>query len=449
MSQPKIISSNGTAIEASAVGKTGAPPEHQVDQTANSAHAEKRIYFPREDGSRIPYEVYSSLEVYQLEQERIFRGPIWSFVALEAELPHLNDFKSTFVGDAPVVVTRDADGILSAWVNRCAHRGAIVCRAARGNARSFACAYHQWSYDCRGNLRGVPFRNGVKGAAGMPADFDPKEHGLEQLRVESYRGIIFATFSDRAPSLTDYLGVQMREWLDRIFHKPITYLGCTRQYSKSNWKLYTENVRDPYHASLLHPFFSTFNLVRASTPCKQISDDRGLHHCAMAFHSEDSSGGTPYAEGKIASFREDLRLEDSSILANVREFEDEANIQIQFIFPQLVVQQIQNSLAVRQLLPKGPRSFELIFNFFGYADDTSEMVMHRIKEANLVGPAGLISMEDTYATELVQSGTAGAGDVFSVADMGRDASDEDHAHSVISEKPVRRFWRAYQEVMGL
>ncbi|MBV8134857.1 MAG: Rieske 2Fe-2S domain-containing protein [Deltaproteobacteria bacterium] len=420
-----------------------------MNQTANSGQTEKLVYFPREDGSRIPYEVYSSPEVYQLEQERIFRGPIWSFVAMEAEIPLPNDFKGTFVGDAPVVVTRDADGILSAWVNRCAHRGAIVCRAARGNARSFACAYHQWSYDCHGNLRGVPFRNGVNGKAGMPADFDPKEHGLEQLRVESYRGLIFATFSDRSPSLAEYLGPQMCERLDRIFHKPVTYLGCTRQYSKSNWKLYTENVRDPYHASLLHPFFSTFNLVRASTRVAHLFDQGGLHHCVMLYQTEDASSGAAYAESKIASFKEGLRLEDTSILANVREFQEEANFQIQSIFPQLIVQQVQNSLVVRQLLPKGPQSFELIFNFFGYSDDTPEMVMHRIKEANLVGPAGLISMEDTFATELVQFGTAGAGSAFSVADLGRDAADSENARSVISEKPVRRFWCAYREVMGL
>jgi anthranilate 1,2-dioxygenase large subunit len=420
-----------------------------MNQTANPTQTKKRVRFPREDGSRIPYEVYSSLEVYRLEQERIFRGPIWSFVAMEAEIPHPNDFKSTFVGDTPVVVARDGGGLLSAWVNRCAHRGAMVCRAARGNARGFTCAYHQWTYDCRGNLRGVPFRNGLKGIGGMPADFDPKEHGLEQLRVDGYRGLIFATFSDRSPSLADYLGPQMCERLDRIFHKPTTYLGCTRQYSKSNWKLYTENVRDPYHASLLHPFFSTFNLVRASTRIEHIFDDGGLHHCVMLFQTEDTSGGAAYAESKIESFKEGLRLEDSSILANVREFQEEANFQIQSIFPQLVVQQIQNSLAVRQLLPKGPQSFELIFNFFGYSDDTPEMIEHRIKEANLVGPAGLISMEDTFATELVQFGTAGAAGALSVADLGRDASDTENAGSVISEEPVRRFWRAYQEVMGL
>jgi anthranilate 1,2-dioxygenase large subunit len=155
------------------------------------------------------------------------------------ELPNPGDFKSTFVGATPVVVTRNDESSLSAWVNRCAHRGAMVCRAARGHARTHICAYHQWSYDTRGNLRGVPFRRGLKDSPGMPADFDAKDHGLQQLRVESYRGLVFASFSDRAPSLYDYIGPQMRSGIDRIFHKPIVYLGCTRQFSKSNWKLYT------------------------------------------------------------------------------------------------------------------------------------------------------------------------------------------------------------------
>jgi len=420
-----------------------------IRHPTNGAQAEQLVYFPRADGSRIPFEVYRSPEIYNLEQERIFRGPVWSFVALEVELPNPGDFKSTFVGDTPVVVTRNLDGSLSAWVNRCAHRGAMVCRSARGNARSHICAYHQWSYDTRGNLRGVPFRNGLKGMSGMPADFDLKEHGLEKLRVDNYRGVVFATFSSSAPSLYDYLGPQMRPGIDRIFRKPIMYLGCSRQYSKSNWKLYNENVRDPYHASLLHPFLSTFNLNRATTRNEQLSDARGLHLCTMIFDTDDASGGAAYKDSKIASFKDSLRLEDASILANVKEFDEEANIQIQSIFPQLVVQQILNSLVARQILPKGLTNFELIFHFFGYTDDTPEMRVHRVKQANLVGPAGLISMEDTLATELVQSATATSGDCLSIADMGRDALEKEQVGSMISENPVRRFWRGYQELMGL
>jgi anthranilate 1,2-dioxygenase large subunit len=418
-------------------------------ESTNGFSSEKLVYFPRVDGSRIPFKVYSSPEIYQLEQERIFRGPTWSFVGLEAEIPRSHDFKSTFVGDTPVVVNRNDDGSLSVWVNRCAHRGAMVCRMARGNARTHICAYHQWSYDTRGNLRGVPFRNGIKGLSGMPADFNPEDHGLQKLRVESYRGLIFATFSERMPSLYDYLGPAMCQGFDRIFYKPIAYLGCTRQYSKSNWKLYVENVKDPYHASLLHPFFSTFNLVRATTRSEQTSDQRGLHSCVVLFHTEDASAGAAYKDKKIASFKEGLRLEDASILANLSEFDDQADFQIQSIFPQLVIQQIQNSLAVRQLLPRGPENFELIFHFFGYVDDTPEMRMHRIKQANLVGPAGLVSMEDTLATELVQFGTAGGSDALSVADMGRAAPGKEHAISTISENWIRRFWCAYRELMGL
>ena len=112
-------------------------------QSSVATQAEKLVYFPRSDGSRIPYKVYSSPEIYRLEQERIFHGPVWSFLALEVEIPHPGDFKSTFVGDMPVVVTRNADASLSAWVNRCAHRGAMVCRAARGNAKTRQMSQYQ------------------------------------------------------------------------------------------------------------------------------------------------------------------------------------------------------------------------------------------------------------------------------------------------------------------
>ncbi len=175
---------------------------HYRPKDANDAD----VRFPHDDGSRVPYKVFSSQAVYDREQERIYRGPTWNFVALEAEVPNAGDYKSTFVGDTPVVVTRLEDGGLAAWVNRCAHRGASVCRKSRGNATSHTCVYHQWSFDNSGNLLGVPFRRGQKGMTGMPADFNPKNHGLRQLRVDSYKGLVFASFSDEVAPLPDYLG---------------------------------------------------------------------------------------------------------------------------------------------------------------------------------------------------------------------------------------------------
>src|SRR5215510_15657515 len=117
------------------------PSENRMNNvpelTTNEAKTVKTSCFPRADGSRIPYEVYSSPEIYELELERIFRGPTWSFVALEAEVPNPGDFKSTFVGATPVVVTRNEHGSLSVWVNPCAHRSARVCHKVYGNAQTY------------------------------------------------------------------------------------------------------------------------------------------------------------------------------------------------------------------------------------------------------------------------------------------------------------------------
>lgn len=418
-------------------------PEAPIDRADSSD-----VRFPRDDGSRVPYKVFSSQAVYEREQERIFRGPTWSFVALEAEIPKPGDFKSTFVGDTPVVVTRGEDGALAAWVNRCAHRGAQVCRKARGNASSHTCVYHQWSFDSRGDLLGVPFRRGQKGMAGMPADFDPKNHGLRKLRVDSYKGLVFATFSDEVAPLPDYLGAQMRPWIDRIFHKPIEYLGCTRQFSKSNWKLYFENVKDPYHASMLHLFHTTFNIFRVGMKARSIPDaTHGLHSIiTMTKTQDDADTASAYKQQNIRSFDEGFSLEDDSILGLVSEYDEDTTNHIQPIFPQLVIQQIHNTLVARQLLPKGPKNFELIFHFFGYADDTPELRDLRIKQANLVGPAGYISMEDTEATELVQRGTVRDANAASVIEMAR--GNPDQQDTAITESLIRRFWVGYQQLMG-
>lgn len=399
------------------------------------------------DGSRVPYGVFSSAEVYALEQERIFRGPTWNFLGLEAEIPAPGDFKSTFIGDTPVVMTRREDGNLAAWVNRCSHRGAMVCRSLKGNAKSHSCVYHQWNFDLEGNLQGVPFRRGQKGQAGMPPDFKPADHPLRKLRVDSFCGLVFATFSDTVEPLADYIGPVMGPYVERVFCKPVEYLGCTRQYSKSNWKLYFENVKDPYHASLLHLFHTTFNIFRAGMDARCVTDGKhGLHSIILALKSDVGDTASSYKEQNIRSFDENFALEDTGLLALVPEHEPLASNHIQPIFPQLVVQQIHNTLVARQVLPKGPDHFELIFHFFGYADDTPELRALRIKQANLVGPAGFISMEDTEATELVQQATIRDPNATSVIEMAKHAPDQEN--TLITENLIRSFWRGYRTLMG-
>jgi len=196
--------------------------------------------WPQEGLIRVPYWVFHDPDIYRLEEERIWRGPTWSFLALDAEIPRPFDYKNTFVGETPVVVTRAEDGSVHAWVNRCAHRGALVCRDLYGNTQTHTCVYHQWSFDTKGDLVGVPFRRGIAGKGGYPKDFDLKDHGLTRLRVASFGGIIFGTFSTETPPLEAFLGQIMCANIQRVMRKPLRILGHSRQYIFSNWKLYSE-----------------------------------------------------------------------------------------------------------------------------------------------------------------------------------------------------------------
>src|SRR6202047_88872 len=85
------------------------------------------------DLTEIPDWVYTDESIYRREIERIFHGPTWNYVALEAEIPSAGDFIRSNVGPTPVVVTRAADGSIHAVENRCAHRAAEFCRELSGS----------------------------------------------------------------------------------------------------------------------------------------------------------------------------------------------------------------------------------------------------------------------------------------------------------------------------
>ena len=398
-----------------------------------------------ETGYRVPYGVFTDPEIYRREQSLIFRGATWNFVALEAEIPNPGDFKSTFIGDTPVIVTRDDDGGINVQ-NRCAHRGTLVCRHPRGNAASLECVYHQWSYDLKGNLLGLPFRRGMRGQGGMPADFDMSRHGLDRLRVETIRGLIFASFSDTVEALDTYLGPLAVGHIERLFDRPIKLLGDQRQYVHGNWKLYAENVRDPYHASLLHLFHTTFGLYRATQQGASRMDASGRHSALHSIAASNDEAADQSAYAGMRSFDAEFTLQDPSLLAGRKEFADGITLVILALFPNLVVQQIANTLAVRQILTHGPGAFELVWTHFGYADDDAEMDMIRLKRANLIGPAGLISMEDGEAVEIVQAAIAGDTDKRSFIAMGGGrAVDSDH---LVTEGAIIGFWQNYERIIG-
>ena len=202
----------------------------------------------------------------------------WLYVCLEAEIPNPGDFKRSQLGTREVIAVRGADGAINVLVNRCAHRSMQVCTASRGSTKEFVCPYHQWTYDLAGNLLGLPFRRGYRGQGGMPADFRPEEHGLQRLAVTHRHGVVFASFGAPNETLETWLGDRMLGYFDRVFDgRELVVLGYMRQRIPSNWKLMFENIKDPYHASLLHVFLVTFGLFRLDQQSAVEMDDTGRH----------------------------------------------------------------------------------------------------------------------------------------------------------------------------
>lgn len=412
------------------------------------------VAWPEEGLTRVPYQVFQDEAVYADEQEAIFRGPNWSFLCLETEVPNPGDFRSTFVGDAPVVVTRDTDGELYAFENRCAHRGALVCLEDQGNARDFSCVYHAWTYNLQGDLVGVAFKDGIDGKGGMKPDFCTGDHGLRKLRVATLHGLVFGSFSDDVAPLDEYLGEEIVERIARVLdNRSPVVLGRFTQMLPNNWKLYFENVKDSYHASILHLFFTTFQLNRLSQRGGIIVDPSGGHHvsysavdhAAAAEAAQAQPAGNDYAEQNIRSESEH-RLEDTSVLQGVDEFGDGVTLQILSVFPGFVLQQIQNAIAVRQILPRGTRQTGLNWTYLGFEDDTPELREMRLRQSNLVGPAGYVSMEDGCVGGFVQRGIEGASESRSVLEMGGD--DAESSSSRVTEASIRGFWKAYRNAMG-
>ncbi len=402
--------------------------------------------WPAEGLTRVPYWIYSDPDLYALEQERIFRGNTWTFLCLEAELPKPNTFRASNLGDMPVVVTRDGDGVIHAFENRCAHRGSLLCLKERGEAKEIVCVYHNWTYDLSGNLTGVAFRRGIAGKGGMPSDCKPEEHAPRQLRVETFAGLVFGALGSATPPLEEYLGPDHVARIKRVMRAPAKVIGGYSQMLPSNWKLYIENVKDSYHASLLHMFFTTFRLNRLSQKGGLVVSENGGNH--ISYSMSQDVAGKEYEQAGMRSANEGYALEaPRELLGNIDEFGDGIGLQILTVFPGFVLQQIRNCLAVRRVVPLGLDRTELVWTCFGFTTDDDALTELRLRQANLIGPAGLISMEDGAASGFVQRGVAGADSERAVVEMGGSGTASEESR--VSEAAVRGFWKDYRHHMGL
>jgi phenylpropionate dioxygenase-like ring-hydroxylating dioxygenase large terminal subunit len=406
----------------------------------------EQVSWPSSGVTLVPFRLYSDARQYALEQERIFKGRTWNYLCLAVEVPNPGDYLVTGVGESSVVVTRTQSGELHAFVNRCAHRGSLLCLKRRGNADNITCVYHGWSYDLAGNLTGVAFERGVRRQGGMPEDFKRSEHHLRKLKVAEFCGLIFGSFDHSAPEFESYLGVEIAARIRRVLRGPVKVLGRTTQILPNNWKLYLENVKDSYHASILHLFFTTFEINRLTQKGGIIVDDSGGHHVSYSI-VEQAVDDKDYKQQALRSSKDGYRLEDPTVVEALDEFGDRVIMQILTVFPGFVLQQHLNSIAIRQLLPRGIDRSELVWTILGFEDDDAAMTARRLKQANLVGPAGYISMEDGAVGGFVQRAVHGSEneDAGLLMMGGSEACSQPFR---ATEASVRGFWKKYRAMMG-
>ena len=203
------------------------------------------------DRGMLNKQIFIEPEIYQQELEQIF-ARCWLFLCHESQIPNPGDFFSTYMGEDPVLVVRHTDGSVGAFLNVCRHRGNRVCRADAGNASSFVCAYHGWTYGTDGKLIAVP---SLKEA--YYNELDTSKWGLAPVaQVDSYKGLYFGTFDPSAPSLLEYLG-EMTWYLDFFFDRReggVEVLGAPQRWVvPCNWKFGAENFAgDSYHIQWTH-----------------------------------------------------------------------------------------------------------------------------------------------------------------------------------------------------
>ena len=201
---------------------------------------------------RVGRSLFSDPEIFALEMTHVFEAG-WVFLGMASQADKPHDFFTTTIGRVPVLVTRDKEGELRAFVNSCPHKGARIASQPSGNARLFVCPYHSWSFASSGECKAVKWEG-----AGCYADgFKKDDHNLKRIgRFGEYRGFLFGSLTADAPPLEEYLG-EAQHMLDLVADQSDDGLelvpGRVRFTFAANWKMQLENCSDQYHFTSTHP----------------------------------------------------------------------------------------------------------------------------------------------------------------------------------------------------
>lgn len=413
-----------------------AGPEHDWDAL---------IQTPRVHGS-----LYTDPAIFQEELRKIW-FTVWVYVGHESEVPNANDFVMKSIGPEPIIMTRDKSGEIHLLHNRCPHRGNRVCMKDQGNARSFTCPYHGWTFSNDGELKGYPFPSGYEGA-------DRSELGLGKVaRVASYRGFVFGSMAAEGPSLEEHLGPAMKSIDALCATSPEGEVevtaGFLKHKAKANWKFLVENETDGYHPSFVHA--SIFEVAQSkigelySAESTAVSRDFGNGHTENDLRPEFRKRDVPLSWfGTTAD-----KLPEYVAKMNAAYGEEKAReIMIDgtphiMIFPNLFIAEIQ-MFVIQPLAVDETVQHVTALQFKGAPDLNRRM---RQQTMGSVGPAGFLLADDAEMYERTQMGVQMRNPEWLYLGRGQHRERRDEDGFLIGdntdEVPSRGIWRHYKSLM--
>lgn len=419
------------------------------------AETAKGDYASLLEGDRIAGRAYTDPEIFAEEMEKIFYRT-WVWVAHESELPEKGSFKTTQVGQQPVIVSRDRKNQFHTLVNRCRHRGSTVCDLPKGKANGFTCPYHNWSYALDGRLRGIPYPEGYEGVV-EKGDFP-----LHRLRTESYLGMIFATFNQDADPLEDFLG-DAKPWMERFFKQsngyPTKVTGIHKFRFKGNWKIQLENTTDGYHFPMVHKSWmasvdaETADMMSFMNDPEAVTHDLGNGHAVAIMAPgnsdldvDDGAPLQPRFDHVVAELRESGEYSEEQIRRFVRSIHG-AGFNLN-TFPN-----VSMSISfLRVLVPISVDETEIWHMSLGMDGGPEVVNQERLRiHEHFQGPFGFGSPDDSEGWERVQLGAAGDPDMPILLNRGLEREtdvDGQRTSQVTDETGMRGAYAMWKKMMS-